>query len=304
MNPILVGEAAAVLTSVLWTTCSILFASAGERIGVFPLNALRIGTALLTAAVVHLIVFGSIVPTATLPQWKYMALSGVMGLALGDFGYLGALVLIGPRKGVLLMSMAPIFSTISAYFILGEALGLWAIIGITVTLSGVIIVVMERGKKSREVVSSKKEILGIILGIGGSVGQGVGLVISKYGMLVVESTALNPLSATLIRMMAAMVVVWIVVFIVKKPFDVLKSYRDIRAVAYTVSGAISGPFLGMWLSMVAVTYAMTGVASTLMSLMPVMIIPVVWVLYGEKTSLWGVFGAIIAVVGVAILFMN
>jgi hypothetical protein len=46
-----------------------------------------------------------------------------------------------------------------------------------------------------------------------------------------------------------------------------------------------------------------GVAQTLLSLMPVMIIPVVWMLYRQRTSWRGILGALTAVIGVAILFL-
>jgi drug/metabolite transporter (DMT)-like permease len=55
--------------------------------------------------------------------------------------------------------------------------------------------------------------------------------------------------------------------------------------------------------MVAITYAQAGVAATLMALMPVMVIPVVRIIYGEKTSTRGIVGACTAVAGVAILFL-
>ena len=70
----------------------------------------------------------------------------------------------------------------------------------------------------------------------------------------------------------------------------------------TMVAAFLGPFLGVTLSMVAVTYAEAGVAQTLLSLMPVMIIPVVWILYKQRTSWRGILGALIAVIGVGILF--
>jgi drug/metabolite transporter (DMT)-like permease len=59
----------------------------------------------------------------------------------------------------------------------------------------------------------------------------------------------------------------------------------------------------MTLSMVAVAYTETGIAQTLMSLMPVIIIPLVWIFYREKTSIRGLIGAAMAVIGVAILFL-
>ncbi len=304
MESHLIGEIAALCTSVLWTTCSVLFASAGKRIGVLSVNALRLPVAMSMIGVTHLILYGTLVPPATTSQWAFMSLSGFIGLILGDFGYLGALVLIGPRKGVLLMSMAPIFSTISAYFILNETLSMWAVLGITVTLLGIVIVVIEREEDSEDIFSGKKEAIGVIFGLGGSIGQGVGLTISKYGMVAVASTSLDPLSATFIRLITATLIIWLIVAIVKDPLEILKTYKDSKGVMRTIGGAISGPFLGIWLSMVAVTYTVAGVASTLMSLMPIMVIPVVWILYKERTNLQGIVGAIIAVIGVAILFMR
>ncbi|MCD6127822.1 MAG: DMT family transporter [Methanomicrobia archaeon] len=299
MEPHLIGETAALSTSMLWTVSSILLSSAGKRIGVLSVNAIRISIAVLLIGTAHLIIFGTFLPMATRPQWIYLSLSGFLGLAIGDLGYLGSLVLIGPRKGVLLASMAPIFSTISAYFILGEILGPRTLSGIFLTLSGIIIVIMEK-KSDTGNISEGNRILGVFSGLIGAIGQGVGLTLSKYGMVNIESTPLNPLSAALIRMISAVFIIWIVFVIFKKPFSVI---RDKKAMMLTTGGAVTGPFLGVWLSMIAVTYTVAGVASTLMSLMPVLIIPVVWILYKEKTNLRGILGALIAVIGVAILFM-
>jgi drug/metabolite transporter (DMT)-like permease len=291
----LIGETAAVGTSILWTFGSILFASASRRIGALSVNAYRIVVAAILLGATHLIVLGTIVPSANDSQWFYMALSGIIGLALGDFGYFGALALIGPRRGVLLMSLAPVFSALSAYFVLGEILGLWAIIGIAITLSGVCVVILEREEDSGEVPLSKKQKMsGVLLGLGGSLGQGIGLVISKYGMIAVAddpSMPLNPLSATLIRMIVAAIFIWIAIVITGRLSKVLNSSKDKKGISRTIGGAVTGPFLGVWLSMVAVTYTVAGVAATLMSLMPVMIIPVVWILYKQKTSWRGILGA-------------
>ncbi|KPJ64609.1 hypothetical protein AMJ44_12490 [candidate division WOR-1 bacterium DG_54_3] len=303
----LIGETAAIGTSVLWTLGSVFFASAARRIGPLSVNAFRIVMAVILLGSTHLVAFGRIVPSANDSQWFYMGLSGVIGLALGDFGYFGALALIGPRRGVLLMSLAPVFSALSAYWILDEILGLWAIIGIAITLTGVCVVILEREEDTGEVPLSKRQkTLGILLGLGGSLGQGIGFVISKYGMIAVAddpSAPLNPLSATLIRMITATIFIWIFILSIGRLSKVLKSFGDKKAAARTIGGAVTGPFLGVWLSMVAVTYTVAGVAATLMSLMPVMIIPVVWILYKQKTSWRGILGAGIAVTGVAILFL-
>jgi drug/metabolite transporter (DMT)-like permease len=186
-------------------------------------------------------------------------------------------------------------------------LSTWTIIGIAVTLSGVTWVILEREEQANEHPLTKKEkYLGVLLGLGGAAGQGIGLVVSKYGMVVAatdESMPLDPLSATLIRMLSAAIFVWISVIVIGKLPKVLSSFKDRRAIASTFGGAFFGPFIGVWLSMVAITYALAGVSQTLMSLMPVMVIPVVWVLYKQKTTWRGIIGAVIAIAGVGILFL-
>jgi drug/metabolite transporter (DMT)-like permease len=301
------GEIAAVAVSALWTACSIFFAAAGRRIGALSVNAYRIAMAVGLLAIVHLVRFGTLVPPADDAQWFYLGLSGVIGLALGDFGYFGALVLIGPRRGVLLMALAPIWSAVAAYFMLGEVLGPLTIVGIAVTLTGVTMVVLERENHSdANAIPRKQKVYGVLSGLGGSLGQGLGLVISKYGMMVAGGEGagpLNPLSSTLVRMVVAAAFVWITVVVSGKLPRVLRARRDGGAVLRTFAGAVSGPFVGVWLSMVAITYAQAGVAATLMALMPVMVIPVVRVVYGEKTNTRGVVGACTAVAGVSILFL-
>jgi len=277
-------------------------------VGVLSLNAVRIVMALGLLGSAHVLIFGTIVPDANGAQWLYMGLSGVIGLTLGDIAYFGCLVTLGPRRGVLLMSTNPIFSSIVGYFVLGEMLGAWAILGIAVTISGVVWVTLESEERSEErLLDGKTKAQGIMLGIGGSVGQGVGLVISKYGMLDAASdpnSPLNPLSATLIRMAIAAVAIWLIVLLMRRHSGVVKAVNDRKAMGAMFGGAVFGPFLGVWLSMVAVTYAFAGVAATLMSLMPVIVVPIVWIVYKQKTTWRGFLGAAVAITGIAILFLT
>jgi drug/metabolite transporter (DMT)-like permease len=309
MTASILGESAAIITSVMWTSCSILFAYAGKRIGALSVNAIRLVIALGLLGSAHILVLGTIIPDANNSQWFYMGLSGVIGLALGDFGYFGTLVILGPRRGTLMMSLSAVFAVLTAMIVLGEILDYWSLIGVVVTLSGVTWVILERdesGLNNEQPLSNQDKIFGVLLGLGGAAGQGVGLVVSKYGMTVVADdpgVPLNPLSATLIRMVAAAIFVWICLLLARKLPKVISSFSDKRAIGSTFGGAFFGPFLGVWLSMIAVTYALAGVAQTLMSLMPVMVIPVVWILYKEKTTWRGMIGAVIAVFGVALLFL-
>ena len=85
--------------------------------------------------------------------------------------------------------------------------------------------------------------------------------------------------------------------------EVRKALKSKKGMEQTDAGAFIGPFVGVTLSIVAVAYTQAGIAQTLMSLMPVFIIPAIWVLYKQKTSWRGMMGAIVAVIGVAILLL-
>jgi len=320
MEQHIIGETAAIVVSLFWSLCPILFAYAGNRIGVWSLNAIRMLMALGLLGTAHIIFLGTIIPAANQSQWFYLGLSGIIGLALGDVGYFGCLLYLGPRKGVLVMSTHPIVSALVGFAVLHEVMGIWAILGMAMCLSGVALVVLESEEPEEETVPKKKgkekkrnaeegrkrKTYGILLGTAGSVGQGVGLVISKYGMLDAASdpaSPLNPLSATMMRIIVAVIFFWISMLMVQKMPEVLKGFKDRKALGSMFGGAIFGPFMGVWLSMVAVSYVLAGIAATLMSLMPIMVIPIIWLLYRQRTNWRGILGAVMAIIGAAVIFL-
>ncbi|HSM24486.1 MAG TPA: EamA family transporter, partial [Anaerolineaceae bacterium] len=81
-----------------------------------------------------------------------------------------------------------------------------------------------------------------------------------------------------------------------------KIKKNPETLKYTLAGAVVGPFIGVWLSLVAVQFAKVGIASTLMALTPIFHLPIGKILK-EEISFQAIFGTLIAVVGVAILFL-
>ena len=304
MDPNLIGETAAIVTACLWTINSILFASAGKKIGSLSVNAYRILMAVGFLGITHIIFLGSLLPTASSEQWFWIGLSGIVGLGIGDFGLFAAFVIIGPRRSVLIMSLSPIFAALGAYLMLGEILSPLIITGIAVTLTGVIVVILEKEENSDEKPISKKlKTWGVFLAFIGAIGQGIGLVFAKKGMWLDPSIMMNPLSVSFVRMIMGALFIWMCVVVMRRLPEVRKALKSKKGMGHTAAGAFIGPFVGVTLSMIAVAYTQAGIAQTLMSLMPVFIIPAIWVLYKQKTSWRGVLGAIVAVIGVAILLL-
>jgi drug/metabolite transporter (DMT)-like permease len=249
-------------------------------------------------------VFGSIHPSANYEQWFWIGLSGIIGLGVGDFGLFAAFVIIGPRRSVLIMALSPVFAAIIAFVLLNETISPLSLLGMIITLCGIIIVILEKEERtSEETLSKKNKVKGISFAFIGAMGQGIGAVLAKKGMLFESSNVINPLSATLIRMALASLFIWITILIAGKLPDLKKGIKNKKGMKLTIGGAFIGPFLGVTLSMIAVTHTEIGVAQTLMSLMPVIIIPILWIMFKQKTNLRGIGGALIAIIGVAILFL-
>jgi drug/metabolite transporter (DMT)-like permease len=299
----LVGESAAILTSCLWTFSSIFFTSAGRRLGSFSVNAYRTIMAIGLLICAHAVLLGTVLPPASSGQWFWLGLSGIVGLGIGDFGLFAAYVMIGPRRSVLIQSSAAIFASLGAYWMLGETFSPLSMLGIAVTLTGIAVVLLEREESSEEKSAAKnRKAWGVLFGLISAMGQGFGLVLSKKGMYLNVSVAMNPVSAALIRMMLAGVFIWTCALFAGKLPGLHRSVKDTVGMKYTAAGAVVGPFLGMTLSMVAVAYTEAGIAQTLMSLTPILIIPVVWMIYRERTDWRGILGAVVAIIGVAMLF--
>lgn len=140
---------------------------------------------------------------------------------------------------------------------------------------------------------------GVLLGLGGCFGQGVGLVMSKHGMGDYDAFA-----ATQIRVIAGVVGFALIFTVIGWWPRVFSALRHGGAMARTSLGAFFGPVLGVSLSLMAVRHTATGVAATIFSLVPVLIIVPTILIFKERVSLRAFLGAVIAVGGVALLFLG
>ena len=301
----IVGETAAVVTSCLVTIGPLFYFSAGRRIGSLSVNAYRIIMAVGFLVLAHAILLGTILPVATNEQWFWTGMSGVVNFGVGDFAFFAALVMLGPRRLVLVTALSPIFASVGAYLMLGETIPALGIVGVAITLIGIAVVVLEEEERSgEEPISKKQRGQGVFLALIAAIGSGVGLVLAKKGIYSDPEMTLNPLSASLMRTILAALFVWAVVLVAGKLPELRKGIKNKDGIGQTAAGAFTGNFVGVIFSMVAVTYTSTGIAQTLMSLPPVLMIPMTWILYKQRTSFRGILGAAMAVIGVSILFLT
>lgn len=306
-----IGELAGFSTAILWAMTSIFFSEAGKSIGSFYVNKIRLLIAVIIYCLILQFSTGFFLPLGLNPeQVMWLGLSGLVGLVIGDGCGFKALVMIGPRLTSLVYSTAPIMTTIIAWFWLTEQLGWLDMVGISATIFGVIWVVSERryNNGSESIVAHDHPdagslVKGVLYALAAAMGQAGGLVLAKYAMFDLGGRV-EPLEASFTRMAVAMVVIWTLSMFRGTLPKVLVFLRHRRAMKMCFGGAVAGPVLGVWMSLVAIKYMETGIAATLNAMTPVMILPLLWLVYRQKVSVRSVVGSAVAVAGVALLVLS
>ena len=299
-----IGESIAIITVLCWTISIQFFEAASKRVGAVPVNIIRISVALLLFSILLFIRNGYILPIHFPPHaWFYLSLSGIIGFFIGDIFLFKALIEIGPRVTMLIFSLSAPAAALIGWLFLHESYLLQQWLGMLITLLGVSIVIFEKGRKklpAQKLHVRKISIKGVIFAFGGMIGQAGGYLLSKIGMQT-ETGYLDAFSATQIRALAAFLCFLLFFTVTRKWSHVKDALNDTKAVLFTATGSVIGPFLGVSLSLLVLHYLTVGVASTFLSLVPICIIPFSIYLHKEHVSARALGGAVTAVFGIFLL---
>ncbi len=294
----MLGELSALFTAVLWSFTSLFFSSAARKIGSFQLNINRLILASVFLFLTILILnFNTSLSSL---QVFYLSISGLVGLVFGDSFLFKAYQTIGPRLSILLLSSAPAITAVLAYFFLNERISLLGLTGMAVTMAGIIMVIIEK----REVPGEKYKIdkVGIFHGFMGALGQAGGLVLAR---LAFDQGEINGMVATFVRIFASVLVIVPIGILSRRYKNPVKLYTaNPRALMMTIGGTIVGPYLGITFSLIAISNTKLGIAATLMSTMPIIMLPLMKFIFKEELNWKAYAGAFLAVGGVAILFLR
>ena len=292
------GEFAALLTAIFWTFTALAFEKAAKKIGTIPVNLLRLIIGFLFLSLYTLISRGLLFPSdATAENWKWLFLSGLIGFVFGDLFLFKSYTIIGSRFSMLIMTLVPPITALFSFFIINEHLTLIHAFGMGLTFFGIAMAVFGR-KNNGDRITLKLAPKGVLYAFGGAVGQSLGLVLSKLGM-----KDYNPFAATQIRIIAGIIGYVAMVTVLARWRKISMAVRDREGMSYTTLGAFFGPFLGVSFSLIAVKYTETGVASTIMALVPVFIIIPAVLFMKEKVTIPELIGTLVSVGGVALFFM-
>lgn len=292
------GELASLLVAIFWAVTAFTFESASRSVGSLPVNIIRLVIGLAFLTILNWVWRGYAFPAdATLHNWIWLSVSGLIGFVIGDFFLLKSFTIIGSWFAMLIMTLAPPMAAIFGWVLLDETLSWTAIAGIMITMAGIIVVMFRRDRAGNKL-TTDKPLSGIVFAFLGAIGQALGLVFSKYGM-----GDYNPFAATQIRIIIGIVGLVIIISVLRKWKPVFFALSQPKPMLNISVGAFFGPFLGVSFSLLAIRLTSTGIASTIMALVPIFIIPPsIWFLH-HKITVREIIGTIISLVGVAFFFL-
>jgi drug/metabolite transporter (DMT)-like permease len=295
------GETAALITAACYTTSSTFFTRAGLQFGSWVTNRARLLVAVSLLVLVHWIFIGQPLPLdASLERWLWLGSSGIVGLVLGDLFLFQAYILIGARLGLLLLSLAPVLAALLAWLFLGEVLSPLDGLGMAATLMGITWVVLEPKKRSGQQPQRPNYLTGLLFGFLAAAGQAGGLVLAKKGL----GGDFPVLSANLMRMTVALLTLWTVALLQGQIPETIRRLRSgPTGLKYILAGSAIGPLAGVSLSLYAIQHTSVGIASTLIALPPVFFLPVAYFVFKERFGWGAVAGTVLALAGVALLFL-
>jgi drug/metabolite transporter (DMT)-like permease len=292
------GEFAALMTAIFWTITALAFEGATKRVGPFAVNLIRLLFAIVFLSLMSYFSRGMAFPIdATASAWFWLGLSGVVGFIIGDYFLFASYPQIGSRMAMLMMTLAPPMAALFGWMALGETMNLKGLLGMLLVLSGIAIAIWSRPGGEKKV-KLKFPIKGLLFAFIGALGQGGGIVLSKYGM-----GQYNAFAATQIRVIIAILGFAMIITFLGRWKNVTATFKNKLALRGIVVGSVFGPFLGVSFSLLAVQNTNTGIASTIMAIVPVLIILPAVVLYKQKVSLAEIAGAFLSVLGVALFFV-
>lgn len=293
-----IGELISLGTAIFWTITVIGFESAGKRVGSLSVNIIRLMIGMVLLSLTVLILTGSFIPLdASQYAWNMLLISGLIGLVIGDLFLFQAFVDLGGRLSLLILCSVPIMTSVLGYYIFDEVFDPLTIIGIVLTLSSIIVVILMKRRVTKKF---EPHILkGIIFASIGAIAQSLGLVFSKLGM----GDTLGAFEATQIRVISALIGFAIYITLIKGWKKVGHAFKDKISMKYIVLGSVFGPFLGVSSSLLAMQYTSIGVSTTIAQLNVILIIPFSIILFKEKVSRIEIIASVFAFIGVALLFI-
>jgi drug/metabolite transporter (DMT)-like permease len=288
-----IGALCALGSAAAWAVSAILFQQLGRSMSALALN---VGKGIVALLLMGAILLAQPWVVADARTIGLLAISGALGIAVGDTLYFMALTHLGSRTTLVFTTAIPIVTAIAAMLVFGESLSAHAWLGLALTLTGVTWVLWEQAPRDEQATEWRRGVLYAALFVAASAAS---ILLTKAGVAELPS-----MQATFWRQLWALFTLFMVGGFMGAWLEWAQPLRRPRTLASVAVAAVIGGFLGTWLSVAALKYTEAAVATVLNATSPLFILPLAALWMRERITVNAIAGAAIAVSGVAVYFLT
>jgi drug/metabolite transporter (DMT)-like permease len=290
------GELAALTAACFWAVASVLYSRVGANIPPILLNLIK-GLVAIALLLLTILLGGQILPAVGPQTVGLLLVSGIVGIGLGDTAFFKTLQNLGPRRTLLMETLAPPLTAIFAWIFLGEIISPSAWCGIFLVVLGVAWVITERAQGGG---GDRGDYLrGISWALVAEFSQATGAILSRQAL---STTSISPLWSTLLRLVGGTLILLLWVGVVRPKWQISwEGGRSRRTLITIFMAIVIGTYFGIWLQQTAFKFTAVGIAQALSATSPLWVLPfAVW--SGDKLSCRSVLGVVLALMGISLLF--
>lgn len=291
----LLGMLAAAGASCGWATGMMLAHAPARQLGAFEFT--RIQLLASGFAMGLLAAFLGYWPSVTWEEWPAFLISILLGVILGNLAMVECLRRCGPRETELVISLKAPLVALMAFLWFGETLALPDLAGGAVVLVGIGLAVMSGQSRTERAPGGN---VGAVLFFGGlaAASQGIGFLTLKPAML----AGSEPVALSAVRLLGAALVISLVALWPTATAKASVTLTPVLLIRTVIPGLI-GYGVSTSLLLYAFAHTEAGIAAVLGSLSPVLILPMTWVAEGRRSSPQACIGALLSVLGSAIIVL-
>jgi drug/metabolite transporter (DMT)-like permease len=315
------GTTTALLSAVLWAFSSPLLEKPVLRYGARAINLYKSLLAAVLFAATMIGFLGVDAPMKAAASLPWFALSGVVGLAIGDTAYFVSLARLGPSVALILYQLSTVFGFALGVAFRGERPTSPTYLGAALVVVGVAYATTGRRRDVRAAAGAgdggesegeartlaRGRSIGVVAGLVSAACQAIGLLINQRAWDEAAAAGYprtEPVNATLAataRMGATALALLVVVTLAGRARKDTAPLREREGWRLTFVPAMLGTYFGILTMQLAIGNLDLGVASTLLATSPIFVIPAAWLLGRERPTLRKTVGALVATAGVALI---
>lgn len=290
----MLAVALSLAAAVCFAVSALFVNSVGGRIGPLQLSRWQIGLSFLMTGAMTLVLGGW--RTVDLEKALWLVGSSAAGIMFASLTFVATIQITGPRISALLFTTAAPFALALGYLFRGETANPAQGAGAALIVAGIVLAVL--GPREDEGARVQKPLwVGVALGLLTSLGQATGSLLARPAML----EGADPVAAIAVRTGAATLFFLALLAVPALRPAAMPDPFSLRKIGFA---ALSGMAVGMSFLMAALANGDVGIVTTLSSTMPILILPMVWLLYGRRPRPLAWIGAALAVAGTALISLS